>query len=140
MILKYIFPIIAIIAVLGIGYFIRSRNSVEIPQADGAAIDKAIADWDIVAPKGALFIATQKETVVAVMTESVDQLVAYKSAIKKDWILLDNQRIIQNSDFTVEGESSKVEYCTWARPDGRFNVVCLCYNVMIVFLIVDEPL
>ncbi len=87
-----------------------------------------------------MYIATQKSTVVGMIAESSDQLKAYREAIPHEWKPLAENEIIKNGDFTVKGADMKTEYCQWERSDGKFNVICLCYNLLVVFMVAEDPI
>ena len=130
--------IIAII-VCGLIYFMKARDDGAISKAGPNELEEAIRPWGVLAPVGNVYIATQQDSAVAMMAESPDQLTAYREAISHEWKLLAEHEIIKSEDFLVKGADMKTEYCKWPRPDGKFNVICLGYNLLIVFMVVEDP-
>ena len=130
--------IIVAIALVFVYVFTKFRDDGTVPKAKPATLMAAMERWGVDNPEGNFYIAVQKDTVVAMMAESPDQLVAYRSKIPHEWKLLASDEVIKNAEFSVKGADMKTEYCQWLGSDGKINVICLCYNLLVVFMVVDE--
>ena len=96
------------------------------------------SEWGIPLPPGNPALGIFREGVLAYRA-TLEELQACRDQHDGEWLWLGDQERISNDQFTVNGDEMRVEYRAWDRADGKINVICLCYNALLVYLIVDPP-
>lgn len=132
-----VFLIIAIVIGLVVGKRASPEEGIAGPGSE-ADQDYLLREWGVPLPPGDPALGIRREGVM-VYRATPDELQACRDQHDREWHWLGDQETIANAGFSVSGEEMRVEYCAWDRDDGRANVICLGYEAMLVYLIVDPP-